>query len=278
MKGRPSPPSTRFFDSAPATARSASDNRNTATFAVSTESNPDPGVPGNRLESRVAVLTGASGGLGRATARALVAMGFKVALVARDAGRLDALVADLGSESALTVSADISVWTEIDNAMAFVAERWGRIDLVLANAGVAGTTSFVSDRGLHPSEWAGMVRTNVLGTALTARAAMPHLLMSSGQLILIGSVAGTITRPGSMYSVTKWAVAQLAESIRAETTNTDVRVCLLNPGVIDTDLLREDLRSQPSLAPDELARVLTHVIQQPYDVNEITIRPRGAAH
>lgn len=227
---------------------------------------------------RVAFLTGASGGLGRALARTLVGHGFNVALAARNASRLDDLVTELGNDAALAVSMDVAQWDQVVEAVAAVVGRWGGIDVVVANAGVAGKTSFLGEEGVPPADWSAMIDANLLGTALTAKATMPHLLERSGQLIITGSVAGVITRPGSLYSVTKWAVAQLAETIRSEVAGSGVRVGIVHPGMIDTDLLRAEHRGQPALDPDGLAAGFMGVIESPYDINEIVIRPPGAAH
>jgi NADP-dependent 3-hydroxy acid dehydrogenase YdfG len=136
--------------------------------------------------------------------------------------------------------------------------------------------SFFGNGGSDPQDWDQMVSTNVLGTALTARAVLPGLVRTQGHLILLGSVAGRIMRPG-LYSATKWAVSAMAASIRAEAVGTGVRVTVIQPGVIDTSDLRDDLRSRPKLEPDSVARAILFALDQPasVDVNEIVLRPTG---
>jgi NADP-dependent 3-hydroxy acid dehydrogenase YdfG len=232
----------------------------------------------DEFQGRTALVTGASGGLGAAIAGALVEHGYRVALVARNEAKLADLVSQLGGERAMAVAADITSWEAVSSVVQRVESAWGPLDLAVANAGVALSTSFHRETGAPPEEWAAMVSTNVLGTALTARATLPGLTRQTGHLVIIGSISGTVTRPGSLYSVTKWAVTKLAESIRAELAGTGVRVTIVQPGVIDTDILREELRNQPMLTANDVARAIVFAVAQPsgVDVNELVVRPRGA--
>jgi NADP-dependent 3-hydroxy acid dehydrogenase YdfG len=225
---------------------------------------------------RVLLVTGASGGLGEDLAERAARSGYRLVLVARRADRLRALTERIGPERALAVSADVTDWTSMAGVVDAAVDRFGRIDVAVANAGTATPASFFGTGGDDPAEWRDMVLTNVYGTALTARAALPALQKSTGHLVIMGSVIGRIMRPG-LYSATKWAVTAMAASIRAEAVGTGVRVTLLQPGVIDTGLLRDDLRARPMLEPEVISRAALFAIEQPpsVDVNEIVIRPTG---
>jgi NADP-dependent 3-hydroxy acid dehydrogenase YdfG len=183
----------------------------------------------------VFLVTGASEGIGAATARAAAAAGYRLVLAARRRGGLDALAAELGGpDRALAVPCDISDWDQLQELVSRGQDAFGRLDVAFANAAIVVPTSFTGGGGAPPSEWAEMVRVNVLGTALTARAVLPALAMIPGHLVIIGSVAGRVIRPGSLYSATKWAVSALAASIRAECVGSGVRVTLIQPGLTDT--------------------------------------------
>jgi NADP-dependent 3-hydroxy acid dehydrogenase YdfG len=225
---------------------------------------------------RVLLVTGASGGLGEDLAERAARSGYRLVLVARRADRLKALTERIGTERALAVSADVADWTDMSRVVDAAVDRFGRIDVAVANAGTATPASFFGTGGDDPAQWRDMVLTNVYGTALTARAVLPALQESTGHLVIMGSVIGRIMRPG-LYSATKWAVTAMAASIRAEAVGTGVRVTLLQPGVIDTGLLRDDLRARPMLEPEVISRAALFAIEQPpsVDVNEIVIRPTG---
>lgn len=153
----------------------------------------------------------------------------------------------------------------------------GRVDAAVANAGIAVSTSFTGASGAPPGDWDAMVRTNVLGSALTARAVLPELARTRGHLVLTGSVAGRVLRPGSLYSVTKWAVSALAASIRAECVGTGVRVTLIQPGLTEAGPVNPSRLADPRLDAADIARAVMYALSQPasVDVSEIVIRPVG---
>ncbi|WP_020659717.1 SDR family oxidoreductase [Amycolatopsis benzoatilytica] len=229
------------------------------------------------MHDRVLLVTGASRGLGAATARLAAASGFKLALVARKAESVRSLAAELGADRAVALGADVGDWPAVSAAVAHTVERFGRLDAAFANAGIGVGTSFFGTDDPDPQRWEAMVRTNVLGTAYTARAALPALKESSGHLLITGSVAGRYVRNASLYSATKWAVTGMAGAIREEAVGTGVRVTLINPGVTDTDILTDSQRAKPKLAPDDVARAVLYALSQPpsVDVNEILVRPTG---
>ena len=226
----------------------------------------------------VFLITGASGGIGAATARAAAGAGYRVVLASRRPGPLRALAADLGGpHRALPVCCDVSDWDQLLALVAEVDGTLGRLDVVFANAGWSAPTSFLGQGGLPPGDWHGLVATNVLGPALTARAVLPALTRSGGHLLLTGSVAGRVTRPGSLYSATKWAVSALAAGIRAECVGTGVRVTLIQPGLTDAGAPGAGRGADPKLAPADIAGAVMYAVGQPaaVDVSEIVIRPVG---
>jgi NADP-dependent 3-hydroxy acid dehydrogenase YdfG len=226
----------------------------------------------------VFLITGASGGIGAATARAAAAAGYRVVLTARRSGPLQALAAELGGPArALPVCCDVTNWDQLQTLARETTTRLGRLDVAFANAGISAGTSFLGHGGLPPAGWPELVGTNVLGAALTARAVLPDLARARGHLLLTGSVAGRVLRPGSLYSVTKWAVSALAASIRAECVGTGVRVTLIEPGLTDAGPVSPERRSDPKLAADDIARAVMYAVREPagVDVSEIVIRPVG---
>ncbi|MGP7999033.1 MAG: SDR family oxidoreductase [Streptosporangiaceae bacterium] len=226
----------------------------------------------------VFLITGASSGIGAATARAAAGAGYRVVLTARRPGPLAELAAELGGPPrAVPLACDVADWAQLQNLMAGLRGTVGRLDVAFANAGVSVPTSFLGHGGVPPGEWAGLVLTNVLGPALTARAALPLLAETGGHLLLTGSVAGRVLRPGNLYSATKWAVTALAASIRAECVGTGVRVTLIQPGLTDTGPASPGREADPKLAPGDVARAVLYAVSQPadVDVSEIVIRPVG---
>ncbi|WP_328610033.1 SDR family oxidoreductase [Amycolatopsis sp. NBC_00345] len=229
------------------------------------------------MTERVLLVTGASRGIGEATARRAAGAGFRVALVARRQESVAGLAAELGEDRALALGADVADWAAVSGAVEETVRRFGRLDAAFANAGIGMGVSFFGDGGTDPEQWRDMVLTNVYGAALTARATLPALAGSGGHLVLTGSVAGRYIRKGSLYSATKWAVTGMAGAIREEAVGTGVRVTLVQPGVTDTDILDSELRKKPKLEPDDVARAVLYALDQPptVDVNEIMVRPTG---
>jgi NADP-dependent 3-hydroxy acid dehydrogenase YdfG len=229
------------------------------------------------MTDRVLLVTGASGGLGAATARRAAAAGYRVALIARKRESLTPLVEELGPDTALALEADVAEWAQISAAVAETERRFGRLDAAFANAGQTIDVSFFGNGGADPEQWRDVVLTNVYGTAITARATLPALAATSGHLVLTGSVAGRHIRRGSLYSATKWSVTGMAGSIREEAVGTGVRVTVVQPGLVDTDMIGEEQRAKPNLVPDDVARAVLFALEQPpsVDINEIVVRPTG---
>jgi NADP-dependent 3-hydroxy acid dehydrogenase YdfG len=220
---------------------------------------------------RVLLITGASSGIGAATARRAGADGWRVALAARSRDRLDALAEELGGPGrAIAVGCDVAEWPEQQQMVETSLAAFGQIDAVFANAGFGGPRGFLEDT---PEHWREMVLTNIYGAALTLRATIPALTESRGHLLLTSSVAGRRVLPGSMYSCTKHAVTAMGEAARQDLHGTGIRVTLIEPGMTDTPFF--DNPPSDALEDDDIARAVIYAVSQPphVDVNEILIRP-----
>jgi NADP-dependent 3-hydroxy acid dehydrogenase YdfG len=219
----------------------------------------------------VFLITGASTGIGAATARHAAQAGYRLVLGARSADRLEALAAELGSEErAIAVPTDVTEWADNEAIVAAATERFGRLDVVFANAGFGAKRGWLEET---PEHWRAMVLTNVLGPAYTVRAAIPALMQTRGHVVVTGSVAGRRALPGSLYSATKWAVTAMGEAIRADLNDTGIRTTVIEPGMVDTPFF--DNPGEGRLEADDIARAVLYAVSQPphVDVNEILIRP-----
>jgi len=220
---------------------------------------------------RVFLITGASSGIGAATARHASAEGWRVVLAARTRERLDALADELGGPGrALAVTCDVAEWEDQQRMVDAALSAFGQIDVVFANAGFGGARGFLKDT---PEHWREMVLTNIYGAALTLRATIPALADSRGHLLLTSSVAGRRVLPGSMYSCTKHAITAMGEAARQDLEGTGIRVTLIEPGMTDTPFF--ETRPANALEDDDIARAVIYAVSQPphVDVNEILIRP-----
>ncbi len=232
------------------------------------------------MKEKVFLITGASTGIGEATARRAVEAGFKVVLAARSTEKLEQLQVELGQENTLAVTCDVADWHSQVSLVEQTLNRFGRIDVVFANAGFSKGSTFYGGED-KPEEWREMVMVNVYGAAATARLTLPELVKNRGHFLITGSVVGRVTSIRNLYSATKWAVTGMAQAIRNEMAATGVRVTLVEPGVVDTpfwDNLQKP--STAALQPDDIARAVMYAVLQPahVDVNEILIRPTGQPH
>jgi NADP-dependent 3-hydroxy acid dehydrogenase YdfG len=219
----------------------------------------------------VFLITGASSGIGAATARLAADAGYRVVLAARSTDKLERLAEELGgSERAIAVTCDVSDFAQQEAMVRAALDAFGRLDVAFANAGFGGPRGFLEGT---PELWRDMVLTNVLGCAYTIRATIPPLKESVGHLLLTSSVAGRRALPGSLYSATKHAVTAMAEAARQDLNDTGIRVTSIEPGMTDTPFF--DNRPSNALEPGDIARAVMFAVQQPphVDVNEILIRP-----
>jgi NADP-dependent 3-hydroxy acid dehydrogenase YdfG len=220
---------------------------------------------------KVLLITGASTGIGAATARLFAADGWRLVLAARSLEKLEALGDELGGrERALPVRCDVTEWGDQEALVDAALGTFGRIDAAFANAGFGAPRGFLNST---PEHWREMVLTNVLGVAYTIRATIPALMESGGHLLLTGSVAGRRALPGSLYSATKFAVSALGEAARQDLNGSGVRVTLIEPGMVETPFF--DNPGEGRLEPDDIARAVAYAVAQPphVDVNEILVRP-----
>jgi NADP-dependent 3-hydroxy acid dehydrogenase YdfG len=248
-----------------------------------------------RLDGTVALVTGASSGIGEAAALALAAEGAAVAIVARRADRLDALaerVAALGAR-ALPIEADVTDEATATDAVERAVSELGRLDVVVNNAGVMLLGPVV---GAPLEEWERMVQVNVLGLLYCSRAALPHLLSAAkdgprgvSDLVNISSVAGRRATAGAgVYNATKHAVGAFSEALRQELAGQQVRVSLIEPGAVSTELSshnRPEIREQiekrfgdiERLQSEDIADAIAYVVTRASHVavNEVLIRPTG---
>jgi NADP-dependent 3-hydroxy acid dehydrogenase YdfG len=219
----------------------------------------------------VIAITGASSGIGAATARHAAKEGWRVVLGARSTDKLQELAAELGDDKALAVRCDVTSWDDQQALVAAALERFGALDAFLANAGFGAKRGFLEE---SVEQWKAMIDTNVYGAALSIRAALTHFReQGKGHMLLMSSVAGRRALPGSLYSATKWAVTAMGHALRAEVAETDIKVTLIEPGMVDTPFF--DSRPKDALEPDDIARAVMFALSQParVDVNEILIRP-----
>jgi NADP-dependent 3-hydroxy acid dehydrogenase YdfG len=242
------------------------------------------------VRGKVVAITGASGGIGEATALMLAASGAKVALGARRADRLEAIVeriAAAGGEAAF-VETDVTRRDDLARLVALASSRYGRLDVMVNNAGI-GPISPLDD--LRVDEWDAMIDVNVKGVLYGIAAALPVFRrQGSGHFVTVASTAGLKTVPNmAVYSATKFAVRALCEGLRQEGGET-LRVTIVSPGFVQTEFAMSvpnaDLRAQLlasrdrfAIAPEAVARAILYAIEQPadVDVNEIVIRPTAQA-
>lgn len=231
---------------------------------------------------RTAVITGASSGIGAATARALHGAGYRVALLARRADRIDSLADELG-DGATAIIADVTDRDSLVAAAQRVKDELGGTDVLVNNAGVMLLGPFSPERR---EDYRTMVEANLLGAITTTEVFLDQLRDGGGDLVNISSVAGRIARPtNGVYAATKWGINGWSESLRQELLP-DVRVTLIEPGVVDTALpshitdnaTRETVQKMYDVArvtPGEIAEVIAFILSRPRHlaINEVLLRP-----
>jgi NADP-dependent 3-hydroxy acid dehydrogenase YdfG len=244
------------------------------------------------LDGTVALVTGASSGIGEATATALVAAGADVAVAARRRDRLESLAARLGTGArVLVLETDVTDEAQARAAVERTVDELGRLDTLVNNAGVMLLGPIV---GAPLEEWQRMVEINLLGLLYCTHAALPHLLEAAAgeprgvaDLVNVSSVAGRVARLGSgVYNATKFGVAAFSESLRQEVTRRHVRVSLIEPGAVATELaghnrpevletIRSNFEDVERMSADDIAESIAFVVTRPRHVaiNEVLVRP-----
>jgi NADP-dependent 3-hydroxy acid dehydrogenase YdfG len=244
-----------------------------------------------RLEGTVALVTGASSGIGEATAVALADEGATVGLVARRRGRLEELAERIGAGKALVIEADVTDQAQAEGAVARTVDELGRLDTLVNNAGVMLLGPIV---GAPVEEWQRMVNLNVLGLLYCTHAALPHLLTAAegeprsvADVVNVSSTAGRVARLNSgVYNATKHGVGAFSESLRQEVTARHVRVTLIEPGATATELashnrpeilegMAQTFGGIELMHAEDIAESIRYAVTQPrrVAVNEILIRP-----
>ena len=245
------------------------------------------------LAGTVALVTGASSGIGEATAKALAAEGAKVAVAARRLERLERLAAEIGrgGHTALAIEADITEQREAVEAVERTVDELGTLDVLVNNA---GQMLLGPIEGAPTEEWDRMIDLNLKGLINSTHAALPHLLAAArdsrrgcADVVNISSVAGRVARAGSgVYNLTKHGVGAFSESFRQEFATRKVRSIVIEPGAVATELtdhIREELRETVRerfadiqvLEPADVAEAIVYAVTRPAHVslNEILIRP-----
>jgi len=218
------------------------------------------------------LITGASTGIGAATARMAVEAGYRVALAARSRDKLEKLVDELGGkDKAIAIRCDVTSWDEQQVMVEKTLAAFGRIDVAFANAGIGATASGTEHGDVD--NWRDMILTNLYGVALTAKACIPQIKMNRGHLLITGSRAGRITLKGSIYGATKWAVTGYGNNLREELTGTGARVTLIEPGMVDTPFF--DTPKPQAMKAEDIARAVMYAVSQPdhVDVSELLVIP-----
>jgi NADP-dependent 3-hydroxy acid dehydrogenase YdfG len=244
------------------------------------------------LAGTAALVTGASSGIGAATAVALGRQGSRVALVGRRKDRLDAVRETIRGHGgvALALAADISDRNQATGAVERAVAEFGRLDTLINNAGIMLLGSALRS---SIEDWERMVALNVMGALYVTHAALPHLVSAAedsprlvADLVNVSSTAGRIARPGAgVYALTKFGLAAFSESLRQECLSHGVRVSVVEPGTVDTEILshvREDVRqavqsqigSIEPLLPEDIAEAIIHVVTRDrrVAVNEVLVR------
>lgn len=222
------------------------------------------------------LITGASSGIGEATARAAREQGYNLVLAARSKDKLDKLADELGgAEHALAVRCDVTN-EEDQRAMVKAAlDTFGTLDVVFANAGFGA--SGPGTAGGDPGNWKDMIMANIYGCIMTCKASLDAVKASKGHIILTSSVAGRVTLSGSVYGATKWAVTGYGRNLREEVKDDGVRVTLIEPGMVDTPFFEE--AKPDKLKAEDIANAVLYAASQPTHVNvsEIMVMPNDVS-
>ena len=240
------------------------------------------------LKNKVAIITGASSGIGYATALTLSKAGIRVAVGARRTERLQELEKQIikNNGEILVQKTDVTRKSDCDSLVNTIVEKWGKVDILINNAGLMPLSYFKNGK---VEEWEQMIDVNIKGVLYCTSAVVPYMLeKKSGHIINISSVAGRIVfAGGSVYCATKHAIAALSEGLRKELSPTyNIRVTCIEPGAVETELLEsitdesmtgfiQATKNMETLRSDDIANAILYAVQSPghVNVNEILIRP-----
>ncbi|MDO6635152.1 SDR family oxidoreductase [Pseudoalteromonas carrageenovora] len=222
-------------------------------------------------KEKIVLITGASSGIGEATAKTLVNNGHKVILTARSEDKLTKLVQSLGEDNALSVPADATDFTELENVVTKGLEKFGRLDAAFANAGM-GVSTAGTEKG-DPDEWSTMIDINIKALLWTAKATLPHLRQNKGHFILTSSAAGRKPIKGSIYGATKWFAYGFGQNLAEEMSEWNGRCTTIAPGMVNTPFFDE--AKPDKLDPQDVADAVLFAIEanQRNSVREIYLMP-----
>jgi NADP-dependent 3-hydroxy acid dehydrogenase YdfG len=260
-------------------------------MSEATAGNAGSGETQTDLREKVAIVTGASSGIGEAIAAALAQQGARVVLAARRTERIEALARRLGESGtqALAMPCDVRVPQDVERLTQTTLDRWGQLDILIANAGF-GYRSPIAEGDI--ARWKDMLDTNVYGLLLTLKYGVrPMLAQHSGHVIVTSSVAGRVVTPGGgAYCGSKFAATAIADALRMEVARDGVRVTTIEPGVVISefqrvaeytpDILANMLKGAEPLVPADIARAVIFALRQPAHVgiHELVIRPAGQTY
>ncbi|MCA1774619.1 MAG: SDR family oxidoreductase [Paracoccaceae bacterium] len=222
--------------------------------------------------SKTLFITGASSGIGAATARAAAETGWNVGLFARSEDKLNALADEIGDQ-ALAFPGDVMDFDAQKDALAKLKDKFGEVNAAYANAG-KGTDTFGAEEG-DLDEWDSVVDLNIKGLLRTVKAALPHLHASKGHMVLTGSAAGRVHLPGSVYGATKWFVHGYGGNLAEEMKEWGGRCTVIAPGMVNTPFFDEE--KPDKLQPEDVASAVMHALNasEQNDVREVFLMPRG---
>ncbi|ASM51883.1 hypothetical protein PESP_b0299 [Pseudoalteromonas espejiana DSM 9414] len=220
---------------------------------------------------KIILITGASSGIGKATAKTLVNNGHKVILTARSEDKLTKLVKELGEDNALSVPADATNFNELKNAVTKGLSKFGRLDATFANAG-KGLNTLGIEKG-DPDEWATMLNININALLWSAKLTLPHLRKTKGHFIITSSATGRRAVKGSIYGASKWFTYGFGQNLAAEMSEWGGRCTTITPGAVNTPFTDE---ARPDkLYPQDVADAVLFALEanQRNNIREIHLRP-----
>lgn len=206
--------------------------------------------------SKVILITGASSGIGEATARKAASEGHKLILTARRGELLDNMVSEFGKQNAIGLAADVTEYEALAKVVTAGVEKFGRLDVAFANAGMGASTPG-TEQG-DPQEWDEMISLNINALLYTAKLTLPHLRKTTGHFIMTGSAAGRITLKGSVYGATKWFVHGFASNLAEEMKEWQGRLTTIAPGMVNTPFFDEP--KPDKLDPQDVADAVLYAI------------------
>ncbi|MBF2757535.1 SDR family oxidoreductase [Staphylococcus sp. GDY8P57P] len=227
------------------------------------------------LNGRVAIITGASSGIGAATAKALATQGVKVVLAGRNEDKLNQVAQTLNEEAVHIVPTDVTIQTDVDALVAQAIDRFGQVDIFVNCAGLM-RSSKITDYQIDA--WDAMVDTNIKGLLYSLNAILPKFeAQGSGHVVNLASIsANEVSKASALYSATKSAVLMIFNGLEKELAKTGIKTTSILPGMVDTPMTEHsDFGGRKKLDPENIADAIVYALTQPahVNVNEVTVRP-----